>query len=148
MLSTIPSSTSWSASTRKAQCSYPSGTGVQVIAIRWASPRPSNFRLCPGRGSSCSAFSKPPVTYRLRMRSTHGRLTFKAAIICGSVNPSLAFNNIIARLNSRAFALPFRVRSSNCNCSFSLYVIRYFFLAIVQVFLPWIDASSIPSYSK
>ena len=87
--STMSNSTIFPASNRRVQCSCPSGTWLQAVAIKVASARPSNLRLCPGRGSSFNAFSKPPSTNRLRIRSTQGRLTFKAEIICGSDNPSL-----------------------------------------------------------
>ena len=74
-----------SASRRNAQWPCPSGASLHAVAIRKASPRPSSFRLWPGCGSSFSAFSSPPSTYRLRMHSSVGRLTPIAVMICGSL---------------------------------------------------------------
>src|SRR4030066_1206976 len=145
--STISNSTIFPANNRRVQCSCPSGTWLQAVAIRVASARPSNLRRCPGRGSSFNAFSKPPSTNRLRIRSTQGRLTFKAEIICGSDDPSLAFSKIIARFIWRALILPLRVISSNAWRSSSFRLIRYSFLGILEVSLPSLVARSVPSYS-
>jgi hypothetical protein len=87
-------------------------------------------------------------TNRLRIRSTQGRLTSRAAIICGSANPSLAFNKIIARLNLRAFKVPLCVSSTRFCRSWSDKLIRYFFHGISRFSFDLMIASNIPSYSQ
>lgn len=81
--STTCNCTNLLASSRKVQRLCPSGASVQAVAINMASARPSRLRFWPGRGSSFRALSMQTATKRLRIRSTHGRLTFKAAMICG-----------------------------------------------------------------
>src|SRR5574341_2293525 len=127
MLSTNPNSTKRSASRRSAQWS--SGGSLQVSAIRYASPRPSSFRLAPGRGSSLRAFCNPPSTKRCRVRSTVLTLVSRAATIRSSVQPSSAFSKIRARVTLRVETLPFRVSSTSCARSSSVMSTTYSFLA-------------------
>src|SRR5262245_49870803 len=117
MLSTTPNSTRRSASSRSAQCAWSSGGELTLKAIKCASPRPSNLRLAPGRGSSFRALGTPPSTKRLRVRSTVDRLVSSAATICSSVHPSSAFNRMRARVTLRVETLPLRVSSSTCSRS-------------------------------
>src|SRR4030066_1085581 len=145
---TTSNSTIFPASKRRVQCSCPSGTSLQAVAIRVASARPSNLRRWPGRGSSFSALCKPPNTNRLRIRSTQGRLMFKADMICGSDKPSLAFSNIIARFIWRALIFPLRVISNNVCCSSAFRLIWYSFFGILDVSLPPLVARNVPSYSR
>src|SRR4030066_102295 len=146
--STTSSSTSFPASKRRVQCSCPAGTWLQAVAIKVASARPSNLRRWPGRGSSFNALCHPPNTNRLRIRSTQGRLTFKADMICGSDKPSLAFSNIIARFIWRALIFPLRVISNNVRCSSAFRLIWYSFFGILEVSLLPLVARNVPSYSR
>jgi len=66
---------------------YSAAAWLQAMDINSASLRPSSLRCCPGLGSSLKTRSKPPSTKRLCIRSTQGRLTFSAAMICASVIP-------------------------------------------------------------
>src|SRR5579871_2133519 len=120
MLSTTPSSTNLSASKRILQRAWLSGRSLQARATKWASPRPSNLRRCPGRASSLSAFSRPPSTKRRRVRSTVERLQSRACMISSSRRSSAAFTRICARFILRADTLPARVSRSSSICSWSV----------------------------
>src|SRR3990172_3863656 len=116
MLSTIPNSTSLSASSRKAQWSWSFGGSLHVSATRYASACPSSLRFAPGRGSSFKALSRPPSTNRRRVSSTIGRLTLTAVMISASFKPSSALSSTWAHFILRARTCPLLVRlTSSCR---------------------------------
>jgi len=131
--STACNCTSLPASSRKVQRTCPSGASEQAVAINVASALPSGLRFWPGRGSSFKVLSMPSTTKRRGIRFTQGRLTFNTDIICGLVNPSPAFNSIIARLNFRGLISPFRVTLNSFCRSLWLRLIMYFFQDISRV---------------
>src|ERR1700686_4470470 len=106
MDSTKPNSTAFPANKRTVQWSWPVGTGLHAMAIRWAACPPLKawrYRCC--RLSSNTA-SKPPSRYNCRTRMAVLRLTSKAAQMCWSVQPSSALSKMRARVKVRALALP------------------------------------------
>ena len=106
MDSTKPNSTAFPATKRTVQWSWPVGTGLHAMAIRWAACPPVNawrYRCCR---LSCSTASTPPSRYTCRTRMEVLRLTSKAAQMCWSVQPSSAVSKMRARVKVRAVALP------------------------------------------
>src|SRR5258708_2087387 len=103
--STKPSSTALPANKRTVQWSWPVGTGLHVMAIRWAACPPVKawrYRCCR---LSCSAASNPPSRYNCRPRLAVLRLISKASQMCWSVQPSAAWSNTRARVKVRALSL-------------------------------------------
>src|SRR5215467_2696057 len=126
----MPASTKRSASSCMVHFTWSSGGALQVMAIRYASPLSSSFGLTPRRGHSLSAWSSPPSTYFLRVRSTVERPTPTLSAISASCLPASASRNSWARASLRAAMVPFfskpvsLLRSSSVNC------IWYCFLGI------------------
>src|SRR5574341_926366 len=108
-LSTSPNSTSRSANHCIVQTLCPSGGSLHAMAVSKAAWCPSSFGRPPGRGCSFSAYSSPPSTNRLRMRSTVARTTPTAWTISSSVWPLSASRRICARFSLRADTLPLLV---------------------------------------
>src|SRR6266487_1595271 len=119
---TYPNSTALPASIHTVQWSCPSGTLLQVIAMRWAAcPSVSAWRRRSCR-LSVSTASTPPARKCWRMlRSVCSEMSSTSAI-SASVQPSSLFNSTLARVSVRALALPRRTntctwsRSSQLRC--------------------------------
>src|SRR5574341_659300 len=134
-LSTSPNSTSRSANNCIVQTLCPSGGSLHAMAVSKAAWCPSSFGRPPGRGCSFSAYSSPPSTNRLRMRSTVARTTPTAWTISSSVWPLSASRRICARFSLRADTLPLLVRSWRALLSWSCKSIRYFLAGIRASFV-------------
>ena len=104
-----PNSTTFPASRRTVQWSCPSGGGLQAKAIRWASPRSSNFRGRLAWGRSCKTLSNPSSAKRCLTRYTVLRATSKASATWGAAQPSSLFRRIRALAVTRAEFLPTRI---------------------------------------
>src|SRR6266699_1278732 len=122
MRRTYPNSTALPASIRTVQWSCPSGTLLQVIAMRWAAcPSASAWRRRSCR-LSVSTASTPPARKRWRMLRIVCSEMSSTSAISASVQPSSLFNNTLARVSVRALALPRRTntctwaRSSSLRC--------------------------------
>src|SRR5439155_789216 len=114
--STISSSTSLSAKSRKVQCACPSGGSPQASATRWASCSPSSLRRYVRRGARrLRAASRPSSTNWRRTRATVGWLTSSASAMASSVQPGptgrlSAFSKMRAWVSLRAGAVPAAMR--------------------------------------
>ena len=89
-------------------------------AIRWASPRSSNFRGRLAWGRSCKTFSNPSSAKCCLTRYTVLRATSKASATWGAAQPSPLFRRIRALAVTRAEFLPTRTSrwsSSRCSCA-------------------------------
>src|SRR3989441_3865506 len=106
MDSTKPNSTAFPANKRTVQWSWPVGTGLHAMAIRWAACPPVKAWRYRAWRLSCSTASNPPSRYNCRTRMEVLRLTSKVAQICWSVQPSSALSKMRARVKVRALALP------------------------------------------
>ena len=96
-----PNSTTFPASRRRVQWSCPSGGGLQAKAIRWASPRSSNFRGRLAWGRSQNPL-QPFFGKALLPRYTVLRATSKASATWGAAQPSSLFRRIRALAVTRA----------------------------------------------
>ena len=134
-----PNSTTFPASRRRVQWSCPSGGGLQAKAIRWASPRSSNFRGRLAWGRSCKTLSNPSSAKRCLTRYTVLRATSKASATWGAAQPSSLFRRIRALAVTRAEFLPTRISrwsSSRCSCAS-----RTAYLSLTIIATPAINTS-------
>ena len=143
--STTFNSTKRSANNSKVQRFCPAGGLLSVSAIRTASPFLSSFSRAPGRGRSLSAPSRLPSTNRRRVRCTVDCPVCNASAISRSDFPSLASNNIRARLSLRAPCSPLLIRCSNEARYSSDKSTTYFFLGIVLLLFAHSFSENFPS---
>jgi len=128
-----PSSTTFPASRRNVQWSCPSGAGLQVSAIRWASPLSSNFLGRRGLGFSFMAASRPDSEKRRLTRNTVPSERSNDSATLGALHPSSVLRRIRARAVSRAGLLPLRINCCNCSRSFWLSLTGYRILPITTI---------------
>src|SRR5438270_3173617 len=120
MRRTYPNSTALPASIRTVQWSCPSGTLLQVIAMRWAAcPSVSAWRRRSCR-LSVSTASTPPARKRRRILRIVCSETSRTSAISASVQPSSLFNSTLARVSVRALAFPRRTNTCTWSRSSSL----------------------------
>ena len=105
--STTPNSTIRSANRRRFQRSWPSGTGLQARAMRWAPALSSSLR----RRLNCARSNPSPAKRRL-MRNTVPWDTSRACPALGAGQPSPVLNRMRARVATRAELLPARTMCS------------------------------------
>src|SRR6266571_4650869 len=120
ILRTYPNSTTWPANMRSVQWSCPSGTVLQVMAMRWA----ACSSLSAWRRRACrlslSTASTPAAPYRCRTLRMVWSDTSRASAMSPLLQPSSHLSSTRARVKVRALALPRRTNTSRCVRSSSL----------------------------
>jgi hypothetical protein len=115
------------ASSRIVECFRPCGALLQATAMICACCLPVSFGRAPGLDRSLRA-SRPVPTNLFRVRSTVATPQSRAAAICSSLSPSLAFSKMRARVTFREEYFPRRTSWRSCSRSSAVKSTIYFFL--------------------
>src|SRR5918994_3656364 len=152
--STISTSTSLSAKSRKLQRAWPSGGREQAKATRRASCSPSSLRWYSLFGGRLfSAASRPSQQYCLRTLERVGWLDSSASAILSSTHPSpfgpsSALSRMRAWVSLRAGAVPEAIRLFRSSRSVWLRITGYFFFIMGGAYplCPSLIRSSVTAY--